>query len=149
MGLIKDYLFMRRCKKCFGKIEREVEALEKDIDIKQGFLWFKKHRYTQEELLNSKRVTYINSVMANLENHAKGLAKSNRISSNVTWEYNEQRKATEKHIKAIIRKIEERDPTKFDRYTSKIKSFLESLINRFPVVGRSASGGEDQHKLLE
>ena len=59
-----DYATMFKSK--FRKVEREMERIISKIDKKQGFLFFKTHAFSIDELLNSEHHKKIYSISSNV-----------------------------------------------------------------------------------
>lgn len=144
----KEKRFLRTVNKCFDKIEKEVNVIEGNIYVKEGFLWFKKHKYSKNDLLNSKNRAKIESWKVKLQEQVESQAKKDKISGNAVLKYLHRKKEAEQKINEVIQKIKERVPTRFDKLIASVNDFFTDLIESFPVLGKLLPD-EGRQKLLK
>lgn len=115
--------------KKFKKIYKEITSLSEKIDEKKGYLFFKSHVYSQDELLNSKHHDKIESISEKIGDDANNWAKNGELDETDRINYSDNKVKTERKLEDVNDLIEERKPTWWDGVKTQFAEFIKTIIN--------------------
>jgi len=125
----------KRFRKKFKRVFKEIDYLRDKIYKKERvFLFIKKHKYSQEELLNSFHQEKIISITEKIGDDAKNWYIRGNLSIKEKKIYEECRENVEDELHNIHREIEEREPTWWESFQGVFKKFVILVMNNLPVL---------------
>lgn len=133
-----DYLSMFRTK--FRKVEREMEYIKVKIDKKQGFLFFKTHAFSIDELLNSEHHKKIYSITGKIGDDVNNWYKAGNLSEEGKKAYYDERENIEEDLHEINLLIENREPTWWEDFSESLKNFVHKIMRNMPYLTRTLLG---------
>jgi len=117
----------------FTKVYREIEALENKIYQKKGFLFFKSHRYSIEDLLNSTHHQRIHSITSKIGDDIKNWYNSGKLTPDEEETYFDEREKVDLKLHEINLEIESREPTWWESVKEPYEKFLQIIMNNLPA----------------
>ena len=113
------------------KIDRQLEQIKEQSKLKKG-LFFRRHTYTAQQLLDSEELKKVDAVLAILGDNysAASLARTLTEIDKIHYDYFIERVEFKmNNIKDIIK---ERRPTAWERISAPINSVFSFLLKRLP-----------------
>ena len=110
----------------------EIESLKIKINKKDGWLIFKTHRFSIEELSDSPNHQRIMSVSAKIGDDIKNWANNNKLSQIEEDTYYEERRKFNIELHKTNLLIEDRDATFWEKAGKPLKLFVIFVMNNLP-----------------
>ncbi len=117
----------------FKLVYREFDYLEDKIFKKEGFI-LKKHKFTQDELMNSSHHRKIDSVTRKIGSDISYWEMKGRLSVDEKAIYLDEREAVDDYLHELNRKIENREPTLWEIISKEATLFIKKIMNNLPVL---------------
>ena len=122
----------RRMKSKFKKVYLEIDKIESKIFRKEGFLFFKSHVFSIEELLNSPEHQKIESITKKIGDDTLIWSKLGRLSQDEEEAYYDEKDKVDDELKRLNRKISEREPTWWEEVKTPLIKFVEIIASNLP-----------------
>jgi hypothetical protein len=116
----------------FRKAFREIDYIKAKIHKKQGFLFFKNHVYSVEELLNSEHHGKIYSITEKIGDDAANWYKRGQLGSAGKELYEEKRDEIEVELHQVNLEIMNRQPTWWEEVKGVFTRFVEMVMDNMP-----------------
>ncbi len=120
-----------RIKSKFRPVFRELKALNKKIDKKDGWI-FIEHKYTIEELLDSKHHAKIDSYTAKIGDDIQQWHDVGKLSNIEEELYYLKRNKVEDKLEYINKDIENREPTWWEEVKYTMKEYIVIIMDNMP-----------------
>jgi hypothetical protein len=111
----------------------EIEALEDKIYQKTGFLFFKSHKYSIEDLLNSVHHQRINSITSKIGDDIKNWYNSGKLTPDEEEVYFNERDNVDLKLHEINLEIENREPTWWEKVKEPCERFIRIIMSNLPA----------------
>lgn len=112
---------------------RECDYLEDKIFKKDGF-FFKTHKYTINELMNSPHHSKINAVTKKIGSDISYWEMSGKLLEDEKEAYHIQREAVDDVLHQLNRNIQNREPTLWERISQIAEEFITKIMNNLPLL---------------
>ena len=116
----------------FRKVYIELESLERKIYRKSGFLFFKSHVYTIEELLDSPHHHKIFSITEKIGDDMESWFNAGKLTSEEEEIYYFERDKIDDELHRINMIIEDREPTWWEEVKGPFIEFGIMILNNLP-----------------
>jgi tetrahydromethanopterin S-methyltransferase subunit G len=120
----------------FARIHRECDTLETKVNLIIGKI-FKRHRYSEDELLNAGELARIESFSGKIRDDVNQWKLANQISERMREFYNDEVETVHDRLDQIIEMIHERTPTLWDKVGAALSRFYKTVIGLLPLFVRS------------
>lgn len=115
----------------FRPVKREIRAIKRKIDMKEGWI-FKKHVYTKEELLNSEHFSKIYSITQKIGDDIQNWYNAGRLSEMEEEIYYLKRNEIEEDLEDLKDEIEYRESTWWENFNTAISDFIVVVMFNLP-----------------
>jgi leucyl-tRNA synthetase len=126
----------------FGKINAECDAIEERIDTRTGFI-FNKHQYSEDDLFEA--AMKVHSFIEKMRDDLEEWEALNRLSQPVKAAFNKKAVEVQERLEVIQMKIEQREPTWWEKVCNVFKQILAKLL---PFLSFKLVAGHKQPKML-
>jgi hypothetical protein len=116
----------------FNRAFREIDYIKTKIYKKQGFLFFKNHVYSVEELLNSEHHGKIYSVTEKIGDDAANWYRRGQLGPTGKELYEDKRNEIEIQLHQVNLEIMNRQPTWWEEVKGVFTRFVEMVIDNMP-----------------
>ncbi len=120
-----------RMKAKFRPILREIKALERKIDKKEGLI-FVNHKYTVEELLDSEHHRKIHSYADKIGDDITRWFNEGKLSDTEEEMYHLKRSEVEDELEDINDQIENREPTWWEEIKDIMVEYVVIIMDKMP-----------------
>ena len=114
----------------FRPADREIELLDAEIDQKKGFFLFKWHKYTQNELENSKHHSKIDSITTKIGSDLSNWYKRGELPEFANDIYRKYKHNLEEELHQVNIKIKKHKPTWLEDAWDALEAFADKIINK-------------------
>ena len=125
----------RLFKNKFRKVSYELEYLENKIYQKEG-IFFTKHRFSQNELIDSKHHKKIDSITRKIGDDASNWYARGNLSEEGVEIYDNKREETEDKLHHLNMLIESRKPTWWENIKGGLHDFVVKIAKNMPKLQR-------------
>lgn len=130
----------------FTKIDKNIDDLFEKKDEMKGVLFFKSHKYTAKDLLNSSQYNRIQSLIKKIDDDIDRWQRAKRLSLTLRSTYNYNRELLIDRMEHLQDAILNREPTWWDKVKSFFISFLEFIAKHLRVLWNGLMLGADMVK---
>ncbi|RLA69661.1 MAG: hypothetical protein DRG30_09955 [Epsilonproteobacteria bacterium] len=116
----------------FRKVHIELENLERKIYRKSGFLFFKSHIYTIEELMESPHHQKIFSITEKIGDDIENWFDAGKLTPKEESTYHTERDNIDEELHRIEMVIEDREPTWWEEIKGPIIEFNKRVLDNLP-----------------
>jgi hypothetical protein len=116
----------------FNRAFREIDYIKTKIYKKQGFLFFKNHVHSVEELLNSEHHGKIYSITEKIGDDAANWYRRGQLGSGGKELYEDKRNEIEAELHQVNLEIMSRQPTWWEEVQGVFSRFVEMVIDNMP-----------------
>lgn len=117
----------------FAKINDELDNLEEKVHIVIGII-FRRHRYTAEDLLDSKQMDRIKSFAEKIKDDMKLWETSGKLSYSLKMFYNENAESVQERLRMINQTIQYRKPTLWERVGGFFRRLYRAIVELLPTM---------------
>ena len=121
----------------FRKVYIELESLEREIYRKSGFLFFKSHIHTIEELLDSPHHHKVFSITEKIGDDMKSWFNAGKLTTEEEEIYHFERDKTDDELHRINMNIKDREPTLWEEIKVPFVEFGTMILNNLPEAFKS------------
>ncbi len=121
----------------FKPVHHEIRALQDKVHLKDGWLIFKSHVYSLEELLRSPHHHKINALTRKIGDDAEHWYKVGEISEVGRGAYYSERANVRDRLNEVEQDIRMRRPTWWEGSRAVIAAFLERVSDNMPDLVRT------------
>ena len=121
----------------FRKVYIELESLEREIYRKSGFLFFKSHIHTIEELLDSPHHHKVFSITEKIGDDMKSWFNAGKLTTEEEEIYHFERDKTDDELHRINMNIKDREPTLWEEIKVPFVEFGTMILNNLPEEFKS------------
>ena len=134
MGSVSDSILFERK---FRKVHYEIDYLKGKIDRKTGFLFFKTHVYSIDELLQSEHHAKIYSLTEKIGDDAENWYRSGELSEAGREAYYQERSEIDHKLHQVNLEIQNREPTWWESVREPFTKFIRIVMNNMPDLVRT------------
>lgn len=127
----------RQFDRFFKPAYREIDFLKIEVNQQDGFMFFKWHKYTIEELLESKHHGKIDSVTRKIGDDVCILYKRGEIPEDYKEMYEDYKTEVDDKLHEVNKSICERQPTWLERARKSLTDFVEKIQKNMPPLVRN------------
>ena len=117
----------------FKKVYSELATLERKIFQRSGFLIFKSHIYTIEELLNSPHHQKIFSITEKIGSDMHSWYAAGKLLDSEEKEYFSHRNSVDTQLQRLNMKIQTRKPTWWEKTKGPLMEFVGLVLENLPA----------------
>ena len=116
----------------FQKVYLEIDKIEFKIFRKEGFLFFKSHVFSINELLNSPEHQKIDSITKKIGDDAQIWYKRGKLTVDEEEAYYDEKDKVNEELRKLNKKILNREPTWWEEVKSPFIRFVEIIADNLP-----------------
>jgi hypothetical protein len=116
----------------FIKVYGEIDIIEIKTAKKTGFLFFKSHVYTINDLLNSEHHQKINSITEKIGDDIQGWFNLGKLDKEEEESYYTERINVDEALRKINKNIAMREPTWWEEVREPFHQFVEKISDNMP-----------------
>lgn len=116
----------------FRRVYKEINRLNIKISQKSGFLFFRSHVYTIQELLNSPHHHKIFAITEKIGDDTQNWYRAGRLSEDEEREYFHHRENVDRRLRDINISIQKRRPTWWEKVKEPFTQFVEVILHNLP-----------------
>ncbi len=124
---------IRKMKSRFKKAYQQCDFLEDEILKKRG-IFFRTHKHTIEELMNSEYHRKIDSITKKIGSDISYWRMSGKLSSAEEEAYYAERENIDDILHQINRKIRNREPTLWEKISQAAEDFIVMIMDNLPIL---------------
>jgi len=117
----------------FAKINDELDNLEEKVHIVIGII-FRHHRYTAEDLLDSKQMDRIKSLAGKIKDDINRWESAGKLSYRLKMFYNENAESVQDRLRMINQTIQYRKPTLWERVGGFFRRLYRAIVELLPAL---------------
>jgi hypothetical protein len=121
-------------KRKFRLVSREIEYIKEKIYLKDGIFFFKTHRYTCNELLNSPHHARVYNLTEKIGDDAENWFKRGQLSEAGRSQYHASRDESEEELHQVNIEIQRRTPTWWESVKHAMTDFVDTVMRNLPVL---------------
>lgn len=121
----------------FVRINGTIDELYARIDMKDGFLIFKTHAYTQDELHSYPAFQKIESFLKTIDDIVERWIQNGQLSKSRSEYYEKNRIEVEKRLSNLRISIINRKPTAWENFLSSLDKFLKFVAKHLPALPKA------------
>ncbi|HKQ72548.1 MAG TPA: hypothetical protein VJ810_02395 [Blastocatellia bacterium] len=125
----------------FRRAYDEIELLEEKIYETKGVI-FVSHRYTKDQLLNSKHVYKLFAIAEKIGSDAMNWYQRGQLPDWAQEKYLKQRDKVERRFERVRSRIEARPQTWWENVRSGYMKFVRKVMGLLPLLRKSIGGGK-------
>jgi hypothetical protein len=118
----------------FDQISREITVVQIQINQKNGFWFFTRHIYSQEELLNSPIFNKINAMTQNIGYNLDSWAKYGKLGKYTQDFYTKKRDEVSSKLNQTNALIARREPTWWEKVGDFFESATKFILQNLPLI---------------
>lgn len=118
----------------FQRVYNEIAVVEQMLLKKEGFLFFKSHSYSEDELLQSPQMKRIDATIAQIENAVTQWMENKALSDERAKFYWQSRLELERRLGGMRVKIAERKPTFWEGIINTLLKFINFVMKHLPML---------------
>lgn len=118
----------------FQKIQNEINEIRAASEARDGFLFFKSHRYSVNELLEYPSFGKIHAFVGQIEAIVEGWKEAGTVSEDRLRFYYQRRHDIEEQIGQLKSDIILRKPTFWEAAANALAKFLLFILEKLPVI---------------
>jgi hypothetical protein len=118
----------------FKIVHREIDFIKVKIHKKKGFLFFKSHVYTEQELLNSEHHNRIYAATVKIGDDATYWYKAGKLSDDGKNTYYNKKSQVETELHRVNLEIEQREPTWWENVRGAFEGFRRIVAANMPEL---------------
>lgn len=118
----------------FDRIFREIAVVQSQINQKNGFWIFKRHIYSQEELLNSPILNKIDAMTQNIGYNLESWAKYGKLGKETQEFYTRKRDEVSSKLNQTNYRIAQRQPTWWEQSGAFFLGATQHILQNLPLI---------------
>jgi hypothetical protein len=122
----------------FDKISRELDSLEQKATAMCGFLFFRRHKFSAEDLMDSDQMERIKSIAGKIKDDVRRWEAAKKLQFRVKDFYNEKAAETQERVNNLNQMIQTRHPTLWERVGGFFRNLYRAIVERLPLFIRGA-----------
>jgi len=130
-------IFEDKFERKFRKVHYEIDYLKNKIYRKTGFLFFKSHIYSIEELLQSEHHSKIYAITEKIGDDAENWYRSGNLSEEGRSAYYRERDEVDHKLHQVNLEIQNREPTWWESVKDPFTKFVRVIMNNMPDLVRT------------
>lgn len=134
MGSVNDSILFERK---FRKVHYEIDYLQGKIYRKTGFLFFKSHVYSIDELLQSEHHSKIYAITEKIGDDAENWYRAGELSEAGREAYYQEREQVDHKLHQVNLEIQNREPTWWESVREPFTRFVRIVMNNMPDLVRT------------
>ena len=127
----------------FEKINGEIDDLEQKVHIVIGLI-FRRHKYTAEDLLDSKQMDRIKSLAGKIKDDVSRWESAGKLPYRVKMVYNENAESVQERLRMINQTIQERKPTLWEKVGGFFRRLYRAVVELLPTLFQRLLSGRKQ-----
>jgi hypothetical protein len=127
----------------FAKINGEIDDLEEKVHIVIGLI-FRRHKYTVEDLLDSKQMDRIKSLAEKIKDDVNRWESAGKFPYRLKMFYNENAESVQDRLRIINHTIQERKPTLWERVGGFFRRLYRAVVELLPTLFQRLLTGRKQ-----